>query len=185
MIFSSHLDRRKVKLLTYVKFWRQACLPSLLYGAELFTLTPRLLLKLERCQSWFLQQIFYVPSFTPGSILLKMSGLNSVASEIAIKKLLFLGRLITEPNMAPTVRNLFQCRVESYFDTNVTSAGVLLSTSEALVKHDLFHHFESWYNSSTFPYYENWKRIVRDKIRVFENDAWLQFCDNHPDIQII
>ena len=25
----------------------------------------------------------------------------------------------------------------------------------------------------------------RDKIRVFENDAWLQFCDNHPDIHII
>ena len=87
--------------------------------------------------------------------------------------------------MAPNVRNLFQCRVESYFDTNVTSAGVLLSISEALVKYDLFHHFESWYNSSTVPSYENWKRIVRDRIRVFENDAWLQFCDNHPDIHII
>ena len=115
---------------------------SLLLGAELFTLTPGLLLKLERCQSWFLKHIFYVPSFTPGPILLKMSGLNSVASETAIKKLLFLGRLISEPNMAPTVRNLFQCRVESYFDTNVTSAGVLLSISEELVKYDLFHHFK-------------------------------------------
>ena len=114
-----------------------------------------------------------------------MSGLNSVASEIAIKRLLFLGRLITEPGMAPTVRNLFQCGVESYFDTNVTSAGVLLSINEALVKYDLFHHFESWYNSSTFPSYESWKRIVRDRIRVFENDAWLQFSDNRPDIHII
>ena len=129
MIFSSHLDRRKVNPLIYVKLWRQACLPSLLFGAELFTLTPRLLLKLECSQSWFLKHIFYIPSFTPGPILLKMSGLNSrsVASEIAIKKLFFLGHLITEPNMAPTVRNLFQCRAESYFDTNVTSVRVLLS----------------------------------------------------------
>ena len=118
----------------------QACLPSFLFGAELFTLTPGLSLKLERCQSWFLKHSFYVSSFTPSPILLKMSGLNSVASEIAIKKLLFLGRLITEPNMAPTVRNLFQCRAESYFDTNVTFAGVLLSISETLVKYDLFHH---------------------------------------------
>ena len=114
-----------------------------------------------------------------------MSGLNFVASEIAIKKLLFLGRLITEPNMAPTVRNLFQCRAESYFETNVTFAEVLLGISEALVKYDLFRHFESWYNSSTFPFYENWKRIVRDRIRVFENDAWLRFCHNHPDIPSI
>ena len=185
MIFSSHLDRRKVDPLVYVKFWRQAFLPSLLFGAELFTLTPRLLLKLECCQSWSLKHIFYVPSFTPGSILLKMSGLNSVASEIAIKKLLFFGPLITEPNMAPTVRNLFQYRVASYFDTNVTFVGVLLGISEVLVKYDLFRHFELWYNSSIFPSYENWKRIVRDRIRVFENDAWLQFCDNHPDIHII
>ena len=38
MIFSSNLDRRKVNPLIYVKFWRQACLPTLLFGAELFTL---------------------------------------------------------------------------------------------------------------------------------------------------
>ena len=176
MIFTSHLDQRKVNPLIYVKFWRQACLPSFLFGAELFTLTPGLLLKLERCHSWFLKHISYVLSFTSGLILFKMSGLNSVVSEIAIKK--FLGRLITEPNMAPTVNNSFQYRAESYFDTNVTFAGVLLSISEALVKYDLSHRFESWKNRSTFLSYENWKRILQ----VFENDAWLQFCDNHPDM---
>ena len=43
MIFSSNLDRRKVNPLMYVKFWRQACLPTPLFGAELFTLAPTLL----------------------------------------------------------------------------------------------------------------------------------------------
>ena len=42
MIFSSNFDRRKVSPLIYIKFWREACLPSLLYGTELFTLTPTL-----------------------------------------------------------------------------------------------------------------------------------------------
>ena len=51
VIFSSHLDRWRINPLVYVKFWRQAFLLSLLFGAELFTLTPGLLLKLERCQS--------------------------------------------------------------------------------------------------------------------------------------
>ena len=83
-----------------VKFWRQACLPSLLFAVELFMFTPGLLLKLERCQSRFLKHIFGVHSFNPGPILLRISGLSSVASEIAIKKLLFLGPQITEPNMA-------------------------------------------------------------------------------------
>ena len=48
MTFSSNLDRRKINSFFYVKFWRQACLPSVLYGAEVFTLTPTLLTKLER-----------------------------------------------------------------------------------------------------------------------------------------
>ena len=152
----------------FVKFRRQACLLSLLFGAELITLTPGLLLKLERCQSWFLKHTFHVPSFAPGLLLLKMSGLNSIASEIAIKMLFFLGRLITEPNMAPSVRNMFESRTESYFDTTITSVGVMLSISEVLVRYDLFQYFESWFNDSTFPTYTDWKRIVRDKIQVFE-----------------
>ena len=40
MIFSSKFDRRKTNHLVYIKFWKQACLPSLFFGSELFTLTP-------------------------------------------------------------------------------------------------------------------------------------------------
>ena len=141
IIFSSKLDRRKVNPLVFVKFWRQACLPSLLFGAELISLTLGLLLTLERCQSWFSKHIFHVPSFAPGLLLLKMSGLNSIASEIAIKKLLFLGRLITEPSLAPTVRNLFESRTESCFDTPITSFIIMLSISEVLVNTICFNIF--------------------------------------------
>ena len=58
LMFASNFDRRKVSPLVYVKLWKRACLPSLLFGAELWTLTPTLLLKLERCQYWFLKHIF-------------------------------------------------------------------------------------------------------------------------------
>ena len=42
MLLSLNFDWRKVNPLIYIKFWRQACLPTLLYGTELFTLTPTL-----------------------------------------------------------------------------------------------------------------------------------------------
>ena len=32
LIFASNFDRRKVNFLVYVKLWKQACLPSLLFG---------------------------------------------------------------------------------------------------------------------------------------------------------
>ena len=82
LIFASNFHHREVNPLVYVKLWKQACLPSLLFGAELWMLTPALLLKLERCQYWFLKHIFYVPEFQPGTLLLKLSGLNSIESEL-------------------------------------------------------------------------------------------------------
>ena len=102
-----------------------------------------------------------------------MSELNSVASDIAIERLLFLGYLITEPNTVPAVR-MFESRAESYFGTNIMSIGVMLSISEVLVKYDLFQDFGSCFENSTFPTYTDWKRIVteiRSKL-VIERDTW-------------
>ena len=134
MIFSANFDRRKVNPLICVKFWWQACLPTLLYSSELFTLTPSLLEKLERCQLWFIRDIFYVPKFTPKQLLLKLSRLSSIESEIAIKKMLFLDRLISCAKTAPVVRSLVGSRTEIYFDTNIASKGVLPSICEILHK---------------------------------------------------
>ena len=121
LIFASNFYRCKVNLLVYVKLWKQACLPSLLFGAELWTLTPTSLLKLERCQYWFLKHIFYVPEFAPGPLLLKFSGLNSIECEVATKKLLFSGRLITEHKMTPLIKDLFDSGTKSFFDSDILS----------------------------------------------------------------
>ena len=163
MIFSSDLDRRKVNPLIYVKFWRQARLPTLLFGPEL---TPTLLLRLERCQSWFLKNIFYVPKFASSPLLQKLSGLNSIESEIAIKKLLFLGRLIKEPKMSPAVKSLFDSRTKSFFNSDIPSLAVLPSIAEVLHKYELFDYFENWHDSSTFPTYTRWKKlcVIRSSI---------------------
>ena len=142
MIFACNFDRRKTKPLIYIKFWREACLPSLFFGAELFSLTTTQLNQLERCQQWFFKKIFYIPQFAPVKFLLKVSGLNSVESEIDVKKLLFLGRLITETKMASAVKGIFFSRVDSFFEAKYSALGVLPSICEALHKYDLFHHFE-------------------------------------------
>ena len=136
MIFFSNFDRRKVSPLIYIKFWREACLPALLYGTELFTLTPTLLAKLERCQQWFFKNVFYVPKSASRQLLLKLSSLRSIESEIALRKLLFLGRLLTEDKMVPVVRNLFEIRTQSYFDANVVSLGTLPTICEVLQKYE-------------------------------------------------
>ena len=63
MIFSSDFGRHKIKPLVYIKFWKQACLPTCYLATELFSITTSQLSKLERCQQWFLKKLFYVPKF--------------------------------------------------------------------------------------------------------------------------
>ena len=184
MIFASGFDRRKVNPFVYIKFWRQACLPSLLYGVELFTVTPTLIEKFERCQMWFLKNLFFVPKFTLKHLLLKLSELNSVESEIVLRKFLFLGRLITETKMAPVVRKLFDTMAKSFFDTSIDSLGVLLSICDALKKYGLFCYFDQWFIDSSFPTYFTWKTTVYRKIREFEANAWDTFISDHPDLCI-
>ena len=184
MIFSSKFDRRKVNPLIFIKFWRQACLPTLLYGVELFTLTSSLLKKLERCQMWYLKNIFFVPKFASNLFLLKLSGLNSVESEVALKKLLFLGRLLTNAKMAPIVQSLFKSRSESFFDDCISSIGSIPSIVEALCVYDLLDYFESWFSKSIFPTYVEWKTIVKTRIRKMEEIAWKSFCQDHTKMHI-
>ena len=52
MIFLSNFDRRKVNQPFYIhQLWSQACLPTLLHGSELFTLTSSLLANLNDVSS--------------------------------------------------------------------------------------------------------------------------------------
>ena len=88
-----------------------------------------------------------------------------------LKSFLFLGRLITEPKMTPLIKNLFDSRTKSFFDSDISSLGVLPSIAESLEKFDLFYYFEKWYNNSIFPIYPNWKNIIRDSIIHFEKSA--------------
>ena len=128
--------------------------------------------------------IMVLPKFAPGLLLQSLSGLNFIESEIALRKLLLLGRLITEPEMVQSVRGLFMSRAESYFDASVASMRVLPSIIEALNMYDLYHFFVSSFHDSTFPTYSNWKCIVKTKVRNFEDNAWADYCVNHPGMHI-
>ena len=50
MLFSADFDRRRMNPVVYIKFWRQACIPALLFEAELPTVIKSGLENLERCQ---------------------------------------------------------------------------------------------------------------------------------------
>ena len=104
--------------------------------------------------------ICFVPKFTQNLLILQLAGLNSIEAEIDIRRLLFLGRLLTEPKMTFVVKSLFQTRVTSYFDPNIKSTGVLPSICDTLCKYNLFTYLEAWFHNSVFPCYKEWRSFV-------------------------
>ena len=154
---------------------KHTCLSSLLFDTELFILKASQLIKCERCRQWFLKTIFYVAVFAPSSLLLKLSGLNSIEAEIDLKKLMLLGLFITEPKIATAVRSLFSSRLDNFFDASITSQGVLATICDSLHKYNLFRYLELSFRKSIFLTYSSWKTIVKTKILEKEADDWFRF----------
>ena len=117
-------------------------------------------------------------------MLLKLSELNSVQSEIVLRKFLFLGCLITETKIAPVVHKLFDTRAKRFFDTSIDPLDVLPSVCDGLKKHCVFSYFDLWFIYSSFSTNITWKTIVYRKIREFEANAWDTFITDHPDLYI-
>ena len=145
-------------------------------------LLPVCCLSLNAVSPGFLRNFFVCQILPP--VHSHLGWLKSIEAEIDTRKLLFLGRLVTEPKMAPSLRNLLRSRSESLLDKDVKPIGILLSICEALNKYDLFNYFEIWFNSSTFPTYGNWKSIVKNKVRDLESRLWLEFCSGHPNMHV-
>ena len=82
--------------------------------------------------------------------------------------------------MSPAVKSLFDSRTKSFFDSDITSLGVLPCIAEALHKYELFHCFENW---QTFPIYSSRKKIVRNKIFDFERRAWN--FESYPYMRVV
>ena len=64
MILFMGFDRKKVNPLIYIKLWKQTCLPSLVFGSDLWSLTKTDIACFEHCQNWFIRKVFHLPKFS-------------------------------------------------------------------------------------------------------------------------
>ena len=86
--------------------------------------------------------------------------------------------------MAPAVRSLFSCRLDSFFDANITSRGVLATICDSLNQYNLFYYLELWFRESIFATYMNWKTIVKTKVLEKEANDWFRLCSDHPSMRV-
>ena len=101
--------------LLYLKIWKQACIPCLLFGSELWNVTPSDIEKLEGCQRWFVRKVFYLLNHYDVFSLQSISGLTSIELQIDIRKFFFFARIVSNDGMSPVVRDIFRFGANEYF----------------------------------------------------------------------
>ena len=182
MLFSANFDRRRTNPLIYVKFWKKACIPALLFGAKLWTATKTGLDKLERCQRWFPKKLFYLPDYIESTILYIISGLPTISTLLHQKRLYFLGRIISLKKIPKIVSDIFKARLHTLDDNNfVAPQGFLGEIAQSLKLFGLTSYLLLWQRVSMFPTYRKWKQIVIVCTISFERpvnylcDAWHVF----------
>ena len=127
-----------------------------------------------------MQKVFHLPKFTNGPVLMKVSGLRSIESEIHYRKLLFFAKILDiEPG--DLVDRLYLTRDESFsLAHSLNSIGLVKNIFEILQKYDLINYFHTWYYEEHFPSYLNWKNIVKDSTDHFQQQEWQDYIDSHP-----
>ena len=75
---------------------------------------------------WFLKIIFHVPKFASSILTERLAGVNSGEFETEYRKLLFIGRLLSVPNMPITIKALFRTRIENFYDEKISSIATIL-----------------------------------------------------------
>ena len=181
MLFSANFDRRQTNPLIYVKFWKKACIPALLFLAELWTVTKTGLDKLEGYQRWFLKKTFYLPDYIESSILCIISGLPTIRTLLHQKRLYFLGRIISLKKIPKVVSDILRARLQTLDDNNlVAPQGFFGEIAQSLKMFDLTSYLSLWQRVSIFHTYRKWKQIVNCRIFKFEREAFATLTLEKP-----
>ena len=106
----------------YLKLWNSICIPSLLYGCELWSLGVTQLTRLEGLQRWFIRRVMLLPKRSYSIPTIRCAELLSVESQIAGRKLLYFARVITRDREG-LVHDIFEKRMHKCINSSISSLG--------------------------------------------------------------
>ena len=151
------------------------CIPTLLYGSELwFNLSNQNIEQMEIFHRFCAKIIQGFDKSTRTDMCLSMLGWLPVQSEIDKRKLGFLQKLCSMPNNLLS-KQIFNARLSMFvirYDDK--QKGYIPDIFKILIKYDILQFIAKYIDSGIFPNKRTWKKIVQNRIYMYESNKWLQ-----------
>jgi hypothetical protein len=165
LIRHSHLLKHGLSFQSGLRLWSSLVLPSLLYGAEVWSPSAATLARFESLQHQFACSVLGVSHRTPNVVVRGDLGLLPVSAHFDMRKLNFIGRLRSMPE---------ERAVKQFFLANLGSnVGWFRETSALLSRYRLTSLCDL---SQPTPTYDAWKRTVRKAVWVYHEAQWWGRC---------
>ena len=165
---------------TSSKLIKTIIFPKALYGCELWILNQTEVLLLERAQRFIAKSIMCFSRRTRTDMCNGLLGWISLESYIDTRKLLFIGNLCRlDERLLP--RKILLTRLIMFFTNGVNQIGLIPDIVRVFNKYGLIEHLLNFVENGHFSQKMAWKRIVKDSVLLYEENAWLQRMSNEPD----
>jgi hypothetical protein len=164
--------------------WKTFGLPSMLYGAEVWSAqTITELDLLNRAGAFAAKRLQGLAPTTATAGALGTVGLWSITGFIDKKKLLFLGTLCRS-SPSQLHKKIFVYRLFSFIYYNeLSSVGYVADIVEVLGKYELYHYLEDYIKTGMFPNKRSWRNYVVKAIDEHETECWKDKMQCRPNLK--
>jgi hypothetical protein len=168
--------------LTSLKLYKQICLPSALYGCELWHhISGPKVKELEVAHRYCVKLAQRLPSRTRTDMCTAMLAFPNVLSYIEYRKLLFLGRLMHTDD-SKSAKSVFSARLRDQLSGRQLQ-GFLPGIVDILNKYGLYYVLTGYVESGIAPSKAIWRNLVKQNIEDKTSTNWFSRLSEDRNFQ--
>ena len=165
------------------KIYNSVCIPRMLYGYEATYISEHEINELEQAHRYHARLIQGLPQNVPTPAALAPLGWISIKAQIAIKKLIFMWRILTFPS-----ENIYRKMVISIMLLHLQGithkSSPIMQTIDIANKYGLYDQLFSTLFSNSMANYAVGKNTITSCVKKRDRDEWLATCMMYSKLNI-
>lgn len=169
--------------LTLSKLYQTVCLPKLLYGIEIWSVTDKSIDRLEQLQHEIGRKIQRLPPLSAHPVNYVLLGWRSIRECIAVRRLLFLVELLRLPLDLLITQLTLQILTDCRF--GLLSMSPISGLYQTAKMYGLSSDINKMLDSGELPSKLGWKKKIEDVVHTVASHKWIVECNLYSSLKLM